>query len=276
MDRLRAVETYPHLINFAAFLDKLVINVWGTKRKMTPDRTVEESNLAIGGLGRFYARCSKQRSVPSGNRFQLAYGLMRHYRNQSPFKFTLWAGNGPVLCADTFLVLDSILRQGYRARVSSVELAFDIEGIPLDEFIGELCTRAQMRDFKQTYYVGAVNSPWQAKFYNRTDSIGRIEFNFKSVCLRRLGIAKIQELYLLRKVRLWELVSFCEVDQSEGEALPPRAKAAWEWLERGLPPRFPASLVQARLREMRIDPSRWVVRSPRERLLRRMQRNLLF
>jgi hypothetical protein len=53
----KAAETYPHLTNEAAFVDKAVLEVWGTKRKRGIDRTIEKCNLPIGGPGRFYGRC---------------------------------------------------------------------------------------------------------------------------------------------------------------------------------------------------------------------------
>jgi hypothetical protein len=106
------VETYPHLINTAAFIDKVVINVWGTRRKKTTELTVEDRNLAIGGPGGVYARCSRRRSAASGNRLQFAYGVLRRYPNLSPYKVTLWAGKHPAMCADNFLVLGSVMRQG--------------------------------------------------------------------------------------------------------------------------------------------------------------------
>lgn len=272
----RFVETYPYLTNSAPFFDKVVVEVWGEKRKRKTNRTVETLNLPVGGPGRFYGRCSRRRSVASGNHFQVLYGITKPFKNLSPFKVTFWAGRRPVLCSDVMLVLESLMRRGYRARVSSVEVAFDVDEYFLEQFTEELCTRAQLREVKGTLYAGGVRSPWQVKFYNRIDLLSRIEFTFRSMFLRRHGIGSVPELYLLRKTHLWDLVSFREVDQSRGGELPPRIKVPWARLERGMPPALPASIILKHLREMRIKPSRWVVPSPRETLLRRMQRNLIF
>jgi hypothetical protein len=222
-----------------------------------------------------------ERSLASGNQLQFSYGPLRHFRNLSPFKLTLWARKHPVLCADVLLILDSLMRQGYRTRLSAAELSFDVDNNLLSQFTDELCTRSRLlRDFKgpkgDRLYVGGVNSPWDVKFYERDDSIARIEFTLRSIFLRKHKIARVQELYLLRRVRLWDLISFRLVDQSQGDKLPPRIKVPWTKLGHGLPPQVPASIVLRELRESRIDPSRFVVPSPREFLLRQMQRNMIW
>jgi hypothetical protein len=56
-DHLRRIEVYPHLSNNAAFIDKVVIEVRGTRRKKSLRKIMKECNLAIGGPGRYYARC---------------------------------------------------------------------------------------------------------------------------------------------------------------------------------------------------------------------------
>lgn len=38
---------------------------------------MEDCNLAIGGSGRIYARCSRRRSSTSGNEIQFVYGVLR-------------------------------------------------------------------------------------------------------------------------------------------------------------------------------------------------------
>jgi hypothetical protein len=219
----------------------------------------------------------RRRSVASGNQLQVVYGLTKPFKNLSPFKLTIWAGKQPVLCSDVLLVLDSLMRRGYRVRVSAVEVAFDVEEKLLDQFTDELCTRARIRDVKGSLYAGGVCSPWQVKFYKRTDSVARVEFTLRSTFLRRQKINGVAELYLLRKLPFGDLVSFCEVDQSHGDELPPRIKTPWMSLGHGLPPGgVPASIILRELRESRIDPSRWVVRSDRGRLLHKMQRRLIW
>jgi len=84
-------------------------------------------------------------------------------------------------------------------------------------------------------------------------------------------------LSLLRKVNLWDIVSFRRADQTQGHLLPPRIRETWRWLGHGLPPKdLPPSILLKTLRRLHIDPKPFFVRSEREALLRRMQRNLIW
>src|SRR5438128_1214943 len=128
-------ESYPALTDWAAFVDKAVVEVWGTRRKREKGWTVEKCNLPIGGPGRVYWRCSRRRSKPSGNELQIAYGVAKGLKRfVSPYKLTVWARKRTVLCSDILLILDDLIRKGYRARVSNIEVAFDVDAGLLDRF----------------------------------------------------------------------------------------------------------------------------------------------
>jgi hypothetical protein len=203
------------------------------------------------------------------------------YGNVSPFLVHLSADRQPVTCADALLVMNAFLRLGCRAKVSRIELTFDTKSIPLDRFAWELCTTARtFREFESesgtTLYVGGVNSPWQLKIYQKTYSIVRVEFTLRSVFLRNHGIVRPDELSLLRKTRLWDHVSFLKVDRSQGDALPSGIRDHWAKVGHGVPPHMPSSIIRKALRESRIDPSRWLVRSRRGDLLREMLKNLIW
>jgi hypothetical protein len=272
---------FPHLANAAAFIDTIEIAVWGKKRTKVLNYIRQKQNRAIGGFGKSYARCIPGRNTPTGNPLQLKYGVMLPYGNISPGVVVLWADRLPVTCADVMLAIDGFMRIGCRARVSKVELTFDTTGIPLERFTRELCTTARTfreieGEYGTTIYIGGVNSPWQLRIYQKTHQIVRIEFMLRSTFLRSHGVIRPHELSLLRRVHLWDHVSFREVDQSQGDALPPRIRNHWIKVGHGLPPDMPACIVRKALRESRVDPSRWVVRSQRERLLRRMLKNLIW
>ncbi len=277
----RIPGVFPHLADAAAFIDKVEIEVWGNKLTKVRGHVKQEQNRAIGGAGRTYARCIRGRNIPTSNALQFKYGVMLAYGNISPFVVILWAARVPVTCADVEIAISGFLRQGYRANISRIELTFDTTGIPLERFTRELCTTA--RTFREiegedgtTIYVGGVNSPWQLRIYQKTYWVVRVEFMLRSTFLRNHGIVRPYELSLLRKAHLWDHVSFREVDQSQGSALPPRIRTHWIKVGHGLPPDMPACIIRKALRESRVDPSRWVVRSPREDLLRRMLKNLIW
>jgi hypothetical protein len=273
---------FPHLVNEAAFVDKLVMGVWGVRRAEILDYIAKEKSRAIGGHGRAYARCIPGRNTATGNPLQFKYGVMLPYKGVSPYVVQLLADRQPVTCADAILAMDGFMRLGCRAKVSQLELTFDTEGIPLELFTWELCTTARTfremeSDYGATLYAGGVNSSWQLKIYQKTDAIVRVEFTIRNMFLRKVGIVRAPEAYLLRRAHLWDHASFREVDQSEGDALPPRIRKHWTKLGHGLPPDdMPACIVIDLLREARIDPARWVVRSQREDLLRKMQHNMIW
>jgi hypothetical protein len=277
----RIPGVFPHLVNAASFVDVIDIALWGVRRINVPGWIQQKNNLAIGGPGRAYARCIRGVNKKTGNRLQFRYGKFLPYKNVSPFALSVRSDRLPVTCADVELAIAAFLRLGYKATVSRIEFTFDVKDIPLDLFARELCTTA--RTFKEfesdsgtTLYAGGPRSPLQLKIYQKTYAIVRSELTLRSVFLRRHGIVRPQEAFQLRKARLWDHVSFREVNQSDGDALPTRIRKHWTRLGHGLPPDMPAAIVLKSLRESRADPSRWLVRSPREVLLRKMQHSMIW
>jgi hypothetical protein len=279
--RHKMLGVFSHLSNSAAFFDTVAVHVWGKRRSMALDYLSKKDNRPIGGSGRAYARCVQGRNRRTGNPMQLKYGVMLPYKNISPFVVIVWAGGLPVTWADVTLVVDAFLQQGWRARIALVEFTCDTQGIPLHVFSWELCTTARaIREFEGKYgttlCVGSPNSSWRLKIY-RKDTVVRVEFTLRSRFLLKHGISRPQELSLLRKVNLWDHVSFRKVDQTHGSSLPPRIRDPWTWLGHGLPPAdLPPSVLLKTLREVRVDPKPYIVRSAREKLLRHMQRNLIW
>jgi hypothetical protein len=261
---------FPCLVDQAAFFDKVVVNVWGLRRKRLAKRIAIENTPAIGGPGRLYARCARGCHSISGNSLQFKYGVLRPYKNLSPFVVTVWAGRAPVTCADLLLVLDSFMRRGYKAVIVAAELTFDTQGIPLSRLTTNLCTTARIfkkvhdRIGRVTAYVGGVRSAWQLRIYQKTSAILRVEFILRSTFLRTSGIREPQQLYFCKKTKLWRHVWFREVDPARGNGSTRRRP----WLKRGLGlgPSLRAS----------VDSAPRLVRSECEILLRKMQRNMIW
>jgi hypothetical protein len=273
---------FQHLINSAAFFDVIAVNVWGKRRTTVLDHVAREKNRPIGGYGRAYARCIPGLNRRTGNPLQIKYGLLLPYRNISPFFVIVWAGRLPVTWADLSLVIDAFLQRGWRARVSWAEVTFDTSGFPFDIFSWEICTTARtIREFEgehgNTLYVGGSNSSWRMKIYHKTHDVVRNEFTFQARFLRKCGITKPEELSLLRKAPLWKQVSFRKVDLTHGHARPRSTGDPWAWLGDGLTPAdLQTSVALKTLRDAHIDPKGFTVRSAREKLLRRMQGNLIW
>lgn len=278
----QAPGVFPHFVNEAAFFDVIAVNVWGKPRQTVLDHVVRGKNRPIGGHGRAYARCIPGCNKRTGNPLQIKYGVQLPYGNISPFFVILRAGRLPVTWADLSLTIDSFLQSGWRARVSWAELTFDTEGFPYDIFGWELCTTARkIREFEnedgKTLCVGAPNSCWRLKVYEKTDVVRRVEFTCQARFLRKYGITQPQELALLRKAPLWNQVSFRKVDLTHAHARPRSNGDPWAWLGDGLTPAdLQTSVALKTLRDAHLDPKGFIVRSAREKLLRQMQGNLIW
>lgn len=273
---------FPHLVNQSAMIDKVVVGIWGIRRKRLGEQLEVQGNYAIGGPGRFYGRCVGGRHSLSGNNFQFRYGLMRPYNNLSPFVLTMWAGKSSLSCADVLLTSNGFMRRGYAKVISSVEFTFDVHGISVWRLARDICTRARlMREISDkqglaTLYVGGASSPWQMRIYRKMPMISRVEFILRRTFLRALGIDEPHQLYLLKTANIWRHLWFSEVDYTKGDLLPSRIREVW--VKRGfcLPPILPASVFARVLREAHVDPSPWLVRSECEVLLRKMQEHFVW
>ena len=277
---MRSPGVFRYLIDEAGFIDKLVVNVWGRRRKRGSTTIASARNLAIGGPGSFYARCIRGYHRISGTPYQLKYGLMRRYTHLSPFVLTMWAGGSPVTCSDAMLLLDGLMRRGYRTVVSSAEVTFDIAKTPHWKLIREICTRSNLfevvgNDGRTTLYAGKPNSPWQVRIYRKTAEITRIEFVLRSTFLRSIHIHSIQDLLLLKPALLWQHLDFRTVDEYTTVAA---TKAPSWWLKAGLPwpPILPARLAEHVLRRAGVNPQDYVIPSEIGNTLRRMRRRLIW
>ena len=98
-------------------------------------------------------------------------------------------------------------------RVSQVELTFDVTGTTIDYVRQHLIHRAQsdarvLSDGERiTIYVGSPRSAWQVRIYEKTITVLRLEFILRRSFLSRHGINKPEDLLLLRKLKVWDLLS---------------------------------------------------------------------
>src|SRR5271154_3086533 len=92
----------PDVVDRSAFFDTLVLSIWG-KRRLRPGESVQLlENPAIGGLGRNYARARWGVFLPTGNPFELRYGVMKDKRGFiPPLGLRGWSERAPVTIQDT-------------------------------------------------------------------------------------------------------------------------------------------------------------------------------
>jgi hypothetical protein len=267
-------------VNSAGFVDKATFAVRGVRRKRVGHEISLESNLAIGGYGRIYARCVRARHRISRNPFQIAYGVMRRYRSLCPYALTIWSGGAPVTCAEVLLVLNAFFRCGYRATVSAAEVTFDVAGIPYWRATRDLHSRARtQKEFfdpngRGTTYIGSVRSPWQARIHVKAPGLLRIEFVLRSRFLRKHGIRRPEQLYRVKRVCLLDHVGFRVVWIPQ--ELPPRERAIRQRFRLVLRPSVPASWVAELLKDARTDPQPWLRKSGLEVQLRKMLAHLVW
>jgi hypothetical protein len=99
-------------------------------------------------------------------------------------------------------------------RVSKVELTFDVTGATIVYVLWHIIHRAQndirvLSDGERTtIYVGSPRSAWEVRIYEKTRSgVLRLEFILRRSFLSRHGINKPEDVLLLRKLKVWDLLS---------------------------------------------------------------------
>ncbi len=221
MERGNSDGVFQYLIDRAAFLDRVELSIWGTRRRRAIKHVSLMPTFAIGGPKSFYARAANGFCRATGNTFQLRYGVMRWFRRVPPYRLILYSNATPLSYAQVELIVKALVRGGFRAQVSKIELTFDLSETSVGFFIRHAQTRARrtrrLRDEfgRRTFYVGGARSQWQLRVYDKADLVTRFEFIFRRAFLRRIGIRYPHELVFLRRANLRRLVWLWEVDRSQ-------------------------------------------------------------
>jgi hypothetical protein len=201
------------LVNHAAFIDRAVISAW-------PDCTVRKSpltgvaNTGILRPGGFYARCLRGNWRITENPVQVLYGKACLFKRVPPLSITLRSENVPLSGAQAQICLREILAAtGHRVELSLIELTFDSDRISVEDFDRFMVYRArtcrQLKDWQgsRTIYVGSPSSPWQARIYQKTDDIVRLEFILKRHFLQEYGMRHLSDVALVRCVPIEKMLS---------------------------------------------------------------------
>jgi len=277
-------RVFQHLVNKAAFLDKLEIGLWGVRRQRFLSVLETEPSKPIGGKKRAYGRSIHGICRTTGNPFEFRYGRLNNYPNVPPFRLVLDSGRTPLTGAQVSLVAGALLRQGYRSQVSRLELTFDVTGYPLSYFRQHLFTRArrkrELQDHlgRQTFYAGGPRSPWQLIVYQKTDLVVRVEFKIRRGFLHDRCMESVHDLLRFRRLNLWDLVSFREFYEIRlRSALRRVSSSKYNHLFFESPRRLGLQTLAAFLRwRLGITPDSVLKTSEAERVLRQMQRNFIW
>jgi hypothetical protein len=211
---------FPALVNKKAFIDRVVLSIWGLKRSKPCQAVRNLVNRPIGGIGKKYARKDSGVLAASGNSFDLMYGRLQLKQILPPLVVTIRSDEGPTTATIVGDAIDALCEAGWRASISQVELTFDLGGIAITEFRRTVFSSAHrfrsLRDKtgRRTFYIGGRTSPWQARIYQKTEGMVRLEFVLRRPFLRRHGITQIADLEKLRSVDLSRRVWLREVNRA--------------------------------------------------------------
>jgi|KBSMisStandDraft_5_1062788.scaffolds.fasta_scaffold58254_1 hypothetical protein len=193
---------FSQLIDYAAFVDTIVLSVFGVRRRR-PSFTVRlGQNLPIGGAKSAYARLQQGICIATGNPFALRYGRF-HSKFAPPFRLTLRSEEVALTRCGIERVLNAQFRKGTRHQVSVIETTLDTS-IPLDFFRQHAWYRLKRAQDGPTLYMFSPTSNWQVRAYAKTNSTTRLEFVLRRGFLRAKGIEHTGEVATLRAMPLFE------------------------------------------------------------------------
>jgi hypothetical protein len=275
---------FRHLVNEAAFIDKAVFNVWGSRRVRRREGVELGPNLAIGGARRMYARSLHGQSRLTGNPFELRYGRLHQWEHVPPFRLIMRSETVPLSGAQVLGILKCLFCNGFRSRVAQVELTFDLSRYSFPLLHQQLLSQARSMtelndDFgNATLYAGTARSPWQLRIYQKTDNCVRVEFVLRPAFLHRNGMDSIEDLLRLRNLDLSALARFMKFREDRLTSILRLRPHFWgKELLMQIPQRRPLQLLIQVLRYRgRINPEIFLRWSDMHQLIKRMQRNIIW
>lgn len=277
---------FSHHIDRAAIIDRIDLSVQGHLNEIF--REQELANLRSPSIlhpGGFYAACIFGKWRLTGNPISILHGRVTPFKNVPPLRFTMHSEHVPVTGAQLELCIRRWVREpNPRINVSSVELAFDFTGFTVEEVERQFIHRAtkvtHYGDYPNyTVYVGAPTSSWEARLYGKLDAFVRLEFILRRPFLSRCGMDRLEDLVLLRKLNIWELLSLRRFSYRSAERLTRewgQESIAREQILDWFAWKRPKEGLLHLLRVNRIKPTEVFRRTSLQRRLREMQRFLLW
>ena len=282
---------FKHLLNEAAFIDRIDLSVWATEkpvtdglldRDMAPILTRNSQKPDYKKSKSLYAYRVSGKSNLTSNPVRLVYGKVSRLPRVPPMCVALWSEAMPVTGAQVNETLRMLLPNATRVQPVSVELTFDFEGIGIDTLNHGVIYRARTWDQvednsgSRTIYIGSRRSPWQLKIYDKARGVARFELTLRRGFLSGIGVQQPDNILSLRLLDLRKMFSFCRVDGAE---IRREAMKRWpgdqywqefacEWEGDGRP-------MQSLLRLLRGRKSVFTS-SPLQRTLEKMQMNLVW
>lgn len=216
---------FPALVNRRAFLDKVVVSIKGRRRDVPQLEIRKRPNRAIGGKKGKYARLEQGVLLSSGNSNDLVYGPMQLVKILPSLMLTLHSDGAPITVSEIVATINGFCENGWRAKVSLVELTFDFAGRSTEWFRYRVFSSAHKfdtetdEDGNETHYFGGPTSPWQAKTYQKTQNVTRLEYTLRRPFLRQQGFNKPSDLEKLSTLDFSGHLWLRELDEAVLESL---------------------------------------------------------
>ena len=267
------------LINNVAFVDKLVLGIHGKLRKRLPKTINKTANPAIGGPGRPYARSMHGIYSPTGNPFEVKYGINPTYRNLFDAKLAVRSERAPLSYQEVMKIVRALFRKSTRSVLNGVEFTSDVS-VPLRFFENHILTRARsVRTLvdnrgRQTLYAGAPGARWMLRIYQKTRMTTRVEFVLRHSFLVKAGLNDLADLATLREVSWSRLARFPAVcqraleDLVAGRATGKQLQLILEW-----PSRRPTGILLEVLRKYGLPGNQILRPSAVGQMLEKMQKS---
>lgn len=208
---------FDETVDKRAFFDTLVLSVWGERKE--PKASLVGKNIPIGGRKRAYAHAQKGK-LPSGNPYELKYGLSMAMRYLPTMMLTVRSEESPLTVIDVTTAMQELCENATRVQVSEAELTFDTTGVSVDDYRQLLLSPA--RTFTQipsdrtpeTIYVGVRQGPWQIRIYTKSPTVTRFEYVLRAEHLRKVEISTPLDLVKVRDLDLNTLSRVRELDEA--------------------------------------------------------------
>ena len=201
------------MVDCAAFVDKIVLSIGGKLKQHFDDELVHVRSTGILHPGTIYSRCVRGVFGESGNPVVFLYGKAKKFDNVPAMQIVMQSTVIPVTAAQSTFLIRKITQNAMKVTVSSLELTFDVTGVSVDYILDHLIHRARgglrvlSKRRRKTIYVGSPRSKWQARIYQKRNDVVRLEFILRRSFLSRHGINQPEDVLLLRKLNIWNLLS---------------------------------------------------------------------
>jgi len=273
------------LVDKVAFIDKIVLSVNGELKPNFEEEFQYPKSQGIYSHDSLYSRRVSGRFCATGNRVDLLYGRKKRFENVPTQRITMHSERIPVTAAQVMLLVKRLTVEAPQVRVSSLEFSSDVTGTTIYYLLRHIIHRARsdlrvLSDGEHmTIYVGSPRSAWEVRIYEKPDSrVLRFEFILRRGFLSRHGINQPEDVLLLRKLRVWDLISVRRFSASNAARVTRRwdnelgkeVIRTWGYFRRPL-----RSLPKV-LKKYGIDPHEVLRRTHVQRRLEAMQKRLVW